>query len=142
MMLNSFAISALTLTVLPFVPASFTQAIPATAIAASPWEPVARISPQKPFRVEIINQTGINLDYSSTTNEFPPRTVASGAKTSVQQLPLPVYLLISPANPRFNLKYFVTTKDNVVTIKVLQGPDPTPGNTTVNIQETGGIFVY
>ena len=112
------------------------------AIAASPWYPVARINPSQPFTVQIQNHTGIVLDYASTTNEFAPRRLYPRNTGTVALLSLPVYLLVSPINPRFNLKYSVTTNKNTVIVTVTQLPNNTPGNTTVNIQETGGIFVY
>jgi hypothetical protein len=117
-------------------------AVPVASIAASPWQPVARINPSQPYTVRINNQTGIVVEYASTTNEFPPRRLAAGASTTLSKLPLPVYLLISPINSRFNLKYRLTANQNVVTINVQQLPERSPGNTTVNIQKTGGIFVY
>jgi hypothetical protein len=126
----------------PLLPASPAIAVPANILAADPWQPVARITPGKPYQVQIINKTGIVLEYSSTTNEFPPRKLAPSATTTVNQLPASVYLLISPLNPRFNLKYTVSTRNNLVTVTVTQLPESSPGNTTVNIQETGGIFVY
>jgi hypothetical protein len=127
---------------LPVLPATQVNAEFLLSSQPSPWYPVARIDPQKAYRVQILNQTGTELEYSSTTNEFPPRRLAVGNTTALTQLPLPVYLLISPVDSRFNLKYTVSTNKNVVTIKVDQLPEDRPGNTTVNIQETGGIFVY
>ncbi|MCY7391265.1 MAG: hypothetical protein LH647_07135 [Leptolyngbyaceae cyanobacterium CAN_BIN12] len=117
-------------------------AAPDNLMAASPWQPIARINPAKPFQVQINNKTGIGLEYSSTTNEFPPRKLAASGTTTLNQLPTPIYLLISPLDGRFNLKYTVSTRNNLVMVTVTQLPDSNPGNTTVNIQETGGIFVY
>ncbi len=114
----------------------------ATSAQVSPWQPIARINPQKSYQVRLLNQTGIEIEYSSTTNEFPPRRLTAGNNTVLTQLPLPVYLLISPVDARFNLKYSVSAANNVVIVKVSQLPEGRPGNTTVNIQETGGIYVY
>lgn len=142
-MLKPLAVVALLLTVgLPLSSAIATKAIPSQAVAASPWEPIARINPRKPFQVQLDNQAGTTLEYASTTNEFSPRRLASGGTTVLNRLPLPVYLLISPINPRFNLKYRVSVNQNSVYIRVQQLPENRPGNTTINIQETGGIFVY
>jgi serine/threonine-protein kinase len=127
---------------MPMLPAIQVHAQPATNSPAYPWQPIARINPQKPYQVHLVNQTGIELEYSSTTNEFPPRRLTSGNRTVLTQLPLPIYLLISPVDSRFNLKYNVSATNNVITIKVSQLPEGRPGSTTVNIQETGGIYVY
>ncbi|MGQ9871549.1 hypothetical protein [Leptodesmis sp.] len=127
---------------LPILPTIQVHAQSVANSQAYPWQPIARINPQKPYQVHLVNQTGIELEYSSTTNEFPPRRLASGNRTALTQLPLPIYLLISPVDSRFNLKYSVSAANNVVTIKISQLPENRPGSTTVNIQETGGIYVY
>lgn len=143
MRLNRWIMPLLMLTAsLPMLPAAQVSAQSTTNYQASPWQPIARINPQKPYRVHLLNQTGVELEYSSTTNEFPPRRLAAGNTTTLTQLPLPIYLLISSVDSRFNLKYNVSAINNVVTIKVLQLPEDRPGSTTVNIQETGGIYVY
>jgi serine/threonine-protein kinase len=118
------------------------HAQPAINSQAYPWQPIARINPQKPYQVHLVNQTGIELEYSSTTNEFPPRRLAASNRTVLTQLPLPIYLLINPVDSRFNLKYNVSVANNVVKIKVSQLSEDRPGSTTVNIQETGGIYIY
>jgi hypothetical protein len=112
-------------------------------VVASAFQPVARINPNQPYRVQILNQTGTVLEYSSTTNEFPPRRLNPNATATVSQLPASVYLLISPVDGRFNLKFAVSANpSNVVTVRVTQLPEEQPGNTTVNIQNTGGIYIY
>lgn len=134
--------SLLLATVLPLTDHKSSTVLVAQTLAASPWQPIARITPGKPYTVRINNQTGTVLEYASTTNEFPPRQLQPGASSTLTNLPASVYLLISSVNPRFNLKYQVSAKQNVVTVNVQQLPETSPGNTTVNIQNTGGIFVY
>ncbi|MEX0271701.1 hypothetical protein AB3R30_21495 [Leptolyngbyaceae cyanobacterium UHCC 1019] len=131
-----FLSAGLSIRMLPAISAP----VPTMTVAA--WQPIARINPTKPFQVQIINKTRLGLEYSSTTNEFPPRKLAANATTTLKQLSAPIYLLISPLDGRFNLKYTVSTRDNLVVVTVTQLPDSNPGNTTVNVQETGGIFVY
>jgi len=108
----------------------------------SPWQPIARINPQKPYTIRINNQTRIAIEYASTSNEFPPRTLQPGATTILSRLPVPIYLLISPTDAASKLTYTVTAKENVVTVNVKPYLGDSVGNTTVNIQETGGIFAY
>lgn len=143
MTLNRWIVAPLLLTAsLPMLPVAQVNAQPAATFQQSPWQPIARINPQKPYQVHLINQTGIELEYSSTTSEFSPRRLASGNSTVLTQLPLPIYLLITPVDSRFNLKYSISAANNAITIKVSQLPEGRPGSTTVNIQETGGIYVY
>lgn len=108
----------------------------------SSWQPIARINPQKPYTVRIKNQTTVVIEYASTSNEFPPRTLQPGASGTLTKLPLPIYLLISSTDATFRVKYTVTASQNVVTINVQQLAGSSPGNTTINIQETGGIYAY
>jgi hypothetical protein len=136
------AIATLFLVAIPMLPLSKAIAAPVSTMTNSPWQPIARINPVKPFQVQIVNKTGIGLEYSSTTNEFPPRKLAANATTTLNQLPTPIYLLISPLDGRLNLKYTVSTRNNLVTVIVTQSSESRSGYTTVNIQETGGIFVY
>jgi serine/threonine-protein kinase len=143
MVLNRWLMTLLLLSAsLPMLSAAQVSTQSTASAQASPWQPIARINPQKSYQVRLLNQTGIELEYSSTTNEFPPRRLAAGNNTVLTQLPLPIYLLVSPVDARFNLRYGVSAANNVVTIKVSQLPEGRPGNTTVNIQETGGIYVY
>ncbi len=135
------AIASLCLFAIPMLTLPEAIAAPAN-MTDSPWQPVARIAPTKPFQVQIINKTGIELEYSSTTNEFSPRRLAPSVTTTVKQLSTPVYLLINPLDARFNLKYTVSTRNNLVTVIVTQSSESRTGYSTVNIQETGGIFVY
>ncbi|PZV16642.1 MAG: hypothetical protein DCF22_05080 [Leptolyngbya sp.] len=145
---NPFVAASLFLSAgLPMLPLPDAIAAPATTMADtkmadSSWQPVARIDPAKPYQVKIINKTGIGLEYSSTTNEFPPRKLAASGTSTLNQVPTPIYLLISPLDGRFYLNYTVSARNNVVIITVTQSPESSLGKTTVNIQETGGIFVY
>jgi hypothetical protein len=146
--MKSFAIAAFCLTInLPTIIANPAKAIPmntapASNIIPARWEPIARINSQKPYKIQLINQTDISLEYSSTTNEFPPRQIKPGGNIVLTQLPLPVYLLISPTNPGPNLRYSLLVQNNIVTVKITLLPENNPGNTTINIQETGGIYIY
>ena len=143
MALKHLPIAALLLTLsLPLFSPSLVNASSMQRVVAATWQPVARIDPQKNYRVQLTNQAGIVVEYASTSNEFPPRKLQPNQSTTITQLPLPIYLLISPVSPRFNLKYSVSAANNIVQVKIQRLPEKVPGNTTINIQESGGIFVY
>lgn len=141
-MRKSIAIAALLAIVLPGAASIQANAVPPGNMVTAAWQPVARINPQKSYKVQIVNQSGVPLEYASTTNEFAPRSLKPGAMGTLTQLPLPVYLLISPVDPSFVVKCQVSASQNVVTVTVRQLSQGQAGNSTVNIQETGGIFVY
>ncbi|MBF2025838.1 MAG: hypothetical protein IGS48_03605 [Oscillatoriales cyanobacterium C42_A2020_001] len=141
-MRKSIAIAALLVTVLTGAVSVQANAVPTGNIITAAWQPVARINPQKAYKVQIVNQAGIPVEYASTSNEFAPRQLQPGATGLLTQLPLPIYLLINSVDARFNLKCSVSANQNVVTVTVRQLPDDQPGNSTVDIQKTGGIFVY
>ena len=141
MSMNSLVVLALlSTTMLPMM------VIPGDSVSAQPtgdaWQPLARINPKQPYTIRINNRTGVTVEYASTTNEFSPRRVASGATATLTRLPLPIYLLMSPATATSSLKLTVSANQNTVTVNVEELPEGAAGNTTVNIQQTGGIFVY
>jgi len=109
---------------------------------SSTWQPIARINPKQPYTIRLTNQTAIAIEYASTSNEFPTRTVAPRATATLTKLPVPIYLLISSTDAEAKLKYTVSARQNVITINVQPLMGDAAGNTTVNIQETGGIYAY
>jgi hypothetical protein len=127
----------------PIVNVASVHAAPAKpTITTSSWQPIARITPGRPYTMQIFNQTGTTLEYGSTTNEFQPRQLTTGKTASISKLPPSVFMLISPLDARYTLKYDVSASNNNITVRVTQLPDTEPGNTTVNVQETGAIYVY
>lgn len=105
------------------------------------WEPLARIqNPKQSVTIELNNQTQETLEYLITTRtDF--RTLASGQKTRliVEASKLPVFLNIN-ATSSTEVKYLLKVTGNTVMVDLQ--PTDGPGDTTLNIQETGGIFVY
>ncbi len=112
------------------------------------WQPVARVNINRPIAIKLINQTEVVLEYSLTTNEAPPRQLLPRNTAVLREIPLPAYVLINPTSSnldssRVDLKYEVAVgNDNVVTVKIRQISGDIPGNTTLNIQENGAIYLY
>ena len=121
---------------------------PASTYQPGFWQPIARVNPNKPIQINIANQTEFNLEYDLTTNrDNPPRLIFPKETTVIRSFPLPAYILINvsssePNSSQINLKYEVTTEDNEVNVKVRPAGNDTPGNTTLNLHETGAIYVY
>jgi hypothetical protein len=130
----------------------FAQTPPASTYQPGYWQPVARVDLSRPLTIKIENQTDIPLEYDfSNTRDVPPQPLAEGSSATIEeQLPIPAYLLInrssflhSSESANFNLKFeVVVSEDNVITIKVSQVDKDTPGYSTVNLHETGAIYLY
>ncbi len=105
------------------------------------WEPLARINnPKQSVTIELDNQTQETLEYLITTRtDF--RTLAPNQKTRlvVEASKLPVFLNIN-ATSATEVKYLLKVTGSTVMVELQQTEGP--GDTTLNIQETGGIFVY
>jgi serine/threonine-protein kinase len=103
---------------------------------------VARVNPEAAIQVNIINQTGVSLDYSLTTGEIEIRQVATGETAKLTYLPEDAYILINPKASQFSIQFDIkVTEENIVNIIVQPSADPS-GETTVNIQSNGGIYQY
>jgi hypothetical protein len=124
---------------------------PASTYRPGNWQPVARIDTKRPFAITLVNETDITLDYDLTANITPaPQQVSPGKTSVLKGFAVPAYILINPTSSQvvlsassFNLKYEVNVKeDNTVMVKVRKVSGDTPGDTTLNLQETGAIYIY
>jgi hypothetical protein len=130
-----FAVSLATTSVLK------AQTPPAATYSPGDWQPVARVaSPKAPIEIQLINQTGLTLEYGLTdlgfTGKLPPRS-----STVRKGVILPDFLLINAMEPLVRLNYNVTVNGNIVTVAIRQAGSGA-GDTTINLQQTGGIYVY
>ena len=106
------------------------------------WQPVARVNPQQPVRVNLINKTSSGLNYSLTTGEIGTRQVAAGNTTELTNLPKEAYLVINPQTPSISIRFKIeVVGNNMVKITATPSPDPS-GESTINIQSNGGIYKY
>jgi biopolymer transport protein ExbD len=102
------------------------------------WEPLARIKLDQPFQVEIKNTTPESLDYVvSTQTNF--RTIAPGETVTMNSLKLPLFLNIN-AQRSTGVKYLLSVAENRV--KVSLKLTPGQGDTTLNIDDKGAIYLY
>jgi hypothetical protein len=105
------------------------------------WQPVALINPAQPWGIRLTNTTDITLEYSVTTSDTP-RPLEPGESATLSDLVLPVYLLINPLSADTSLEFILTVEGDVVKVGVGTRDSVTPGDTTVNINEQGGIYIY
>lgn len=114
------------------------------------WQPTARVAINRPIVVEVKNNTDELIDYNLTTNQVAaPVKIEPGQSSVLRDFPLPAYLLINFSSStvdssQFVLKYEVTVdeKNNKVLVKVNKTGREAQGNNTLNISETGAIFIY
>ncbi|GAA6617077.1 hypothetical protein [Scytonema sp. NUACC26] len=117
------------------------QTPPASTYNPGNWQPVARVaSPKAPIELQLVNKTGLTLEYGLTdlgfTGKLPP-----GSSTVRKGVILPDFLLINAMEPLVRLNYDVTVNGNIVTVAIRQAGSGA-GDTTINLQQTGGIYVY
>ena len=113
------------------------------------WQPAARLDVNRPMAIKLINETDVTLNYDLTTNiESSPEKLEPGKEATLKGFPLPAYLLINPASSLsdpsdFNLNYEVVVgSDNMAIVKIHKVGPQSPRNTTLNLHETGAIYIY
>lgn len=134
------------LTIIPTITQA--QNPPAETFQPGFWQPVARVDIAKPITLNIINDSGIILDYALTDSTLEPSAIPIDATETIKSIQPPSYIVIYPdtKNPnasRINLKYSVNvTPDNVIELRITQIDSVSQGNRTFNLQPTGAIFVF
>lgn len=134
-------------------------AIPATAQTAAPmpdqpvdqplpgespatqgsWVPVARVNPAQPIQLNLVNKTGQTLEYLMTTHTNA-RTLDAGKSVVLTSFQPPIFLNVNAPDQAGTLKYQVSTQKNRITVEVV--PIGQFGDHTLNIAETGAIYLY
>lgn len=130
----------------PFVNA---QNPPAETFQPGFWQPVARVNPKMAITINLINKTDFKINYAVTEERMTPIVIEKEKSTMLKEVKVPIYLVIYPdnSNPnssRINLKYDVSVDEttNILTVKIREVNESEFGNRTLNIQETGAIFLY
>jgi hypothetical protein len=102
------------------------------------WDPLGRVDPAKPVTVELINRTQEPLEYLITTHtNF--RTLEPGGRIKLSNFTLPTFVNIN-ATRSIGVKYGLSTKQNRVILELKIAPGQ--GDTTLNIDDKGAIYLY
>ncbi len=114
----------------------------AVKAADSPfWIPAARLATDKPQRIEVNNKTGVILDYLITTHtDF--RTLAPGKSVTLTNFTPPVFLNINPQESNYLVAYKVSVNVKTNTLVVNVTLTNNPDNRTLNLDETGAVYLY
>ena len=109
------------------------------------WQPIARVDPQNPITITLINQTQLPLKYNFL-DEQGEKTLAIGASRQIKVDSLPANITIYDASTqssmrnyaRFNYKTSVTKNS----IRLTVVPTKAFGFNVFNIDTTGAIYPY
>lgn len=115
---------------------------PAKTYQPGDWQPKARFAnPQEGVKVIIVNKTLFPLQYGLSTGDALSAEIPVGGRATLTTNVLPEYILIYPKQSNIELRYSVSTKGNVATVDVQQTNDIS-GDSTLNLHESGAIYVY
>jgi serine/threonine protein kinase len=112
------------------------------------WQPAARINPKHPFKIKLVNQTNTAIEYALTTNEFAPRQLSSKESAVLTYIPLDGYLLINSIQSSLNtevptsLQFEVTVSGNIATVSIRQERSDRPADSTINVNQSGAIYIF
>ncbi len=106
------------------------------------WQPKARVSPGKLVEVDIVNKSNLVLQYGfSQASSIYSLGVGKTVKTF--KVSLPTSMLINPAtNDLAALKFTVKANKNLVVVVVTRESNGSPGDHAVNVNATGGVYIY
>jgi len=131
------------------------QTPPASTYQEGFWQPIARIeNPQFPITVELVNRTGLDLDYNLTTDSpmQVPQSLDSGATMNVvmsnPEANISIgYIPLDQRNEEISFEYNVTVhSSSSITFEVLRTDKPDRVGDgvgrVIDIQTTGAIYIY
>lgn len=108
--------------------------------------PVARVNPEQPLSVVIVNDTNIPLEYGFSTNNITPQELAIGENVTLDSAPIPTSLLINAFTSTAILDYAIesSAEDNtlIVTVSLVNQLYDAAGFSAIDIHETGAIYRY
>ncbi|MDJ1177941.1 hypothetical protein PJF56_03590 [Roseofilum sp. BLCC_M91] len=131
------------------------QTPPASTYQEGFWQPIARVdNPQFPMTVELVNKTGLTLDYGLTTDspmQAPESLDPGETERLVLSDPEPNisigYFPLDERNAEISFEYNITIHSgSSITFEVLRTDKPDRVGDgvgrVIDIQSTGGIFIY
>ncbi|MGK7957042.1 MAG: hypothetical protein AB4063_17600 [Crocosphaera sp.] len=135
---------------LGFFPNSLVQAQdpPAETYQPGYWQPVSRFDTKRVVEVNIINNTDIAIEYDLTDIEtMNPQALqpeeTGNLKGFGNSANIVIYPLVSDTT-EFNLRYKVAVDEdnNIVNVSVIKDKPSFLGHRSINLQETGAIYLY
>lgn len=118
---------------------------PAQTYSPGYWQPIARVNPQRPVTVTLVNQTEMPLKYNFL-DDRAEADLRVGDRVDFKNVALPLNIAVYDPSPEAaageesNLDYTVTVRNNAVTIYVQPVNDE--GHRVVNVARTGAVYLY
>ena len=144
------SLSLMLFLILGVSPACLVQAQdpPAETYQPGYWQPVARFDTKRIVEVNIINNTDIPIEYDLTDLEamnpqkLEPKQTGN-LKGFGSSANIVIYPLVNDTS-EFNLRYTVEMdKDNnIVNVSVIKDQPSFLGHRSVNLQQTGAVYLY
>ncbi|MDJ1173858.1 hypothetical protein [Roseofilum capinflatum] len=135
--------------------AAVSQTPPASTYQEGFWQPIARVdNPQFPMTVELVNRTGLDLDYDLTVDSpmKVPDSLGRGETTSLTLADPEAnirigYMPLDGGNEEINFEYNITiNSSSSITFEILRTDKPDRVGDgigqAIDIQSTGAIFIY
>jgi len=118
---------------------------PASTYKPGYWQPAARVNPNRPVKITLINKTRLPVVYNSLDGRADQR-IAPGASAKINSVSLPANIAIydpsAPTAMTTILNYVPKVLPNN-TLEIQIQPDTTStGYRVINIDTTGGIYFY
>lgn len=117
------------------------QQSPASTYQPGFWQPAARVNPDNPVTVNIINRSGVPIEYSLTTSPLGVQTLANDGNTQLADLPKDSYVIVNPQSTSSPLRFEITAENNLIKITVQPSSDFS-GESTIHLHPTGAIYIY
>jgi len=119
------------------------QTSTASTYSPGPWQPIARVVPNRDMLVQFVNHTDVVLEYASTTNEAPPRRLPPTATAMLGEFDTPAYFVINSVDVSVPLYYEISrTPDNVIVVRIRKAGSNTPLHSSFNVNSMGAIYAY
>jgi len=142
-------------------PPSQAQTPPAETFQPGFWQPVGRFDPKRPVKINLVNETGLALDYDITNiQSFTPDIIPASQSRLIENFSNDAYIMVYPDHTtamdgqshvlQFSVAVDSKTQeipaDNIATITVTTAtPDIGTrfyGHRTINFQKSGAIYFY
>jgi hypothetical protein len=126
------------------VSVAIAQTPPAQTFQPGPWQPIARIDPNRQVDIRLVNESGLTIEYSFSESQGTSQMLSASTTATLIDIAVPTFLLINAANPDDTVWYDISVDEgsNTVDVRVQRIEVESAGYTTLNVHETGGIYAY
>lgn len=120
---------------------------PVFQVAQSAERPVARINPNRPVQIEVVNAGDAPITCALTQPASAERIVPPGSKTTfgstrTSYLPLPINFFAYPNQDNIGISSYVFVEGGMLTIVIGEQYSESSGDISVNVDTEGNIYLY